>query len=136
MCARVQNNACVRFSLQTLKGNIVDFKTICMSISCQIEFCSNMALVIVHSISIEKRRHIMSEKTGIIGAEIDTTASVRLSAQGERFAIDCIALTMQAAVQGIDDVQFQKIATAAKRDCPLSKALSGVAEITLTAVLK
>lgn len=78
----------------------------------------------------------MSEKTGIIGAEIDTTASVRLSAQGERFAIDCIALTMQAAVQGIDDVQFQKIATAAKPDCPLSKALSGVAEITLTAVLK
>jgi uncharacterized OsmC-like protein len=136
MCARVQNNACVRFSLQTLKGNIVDFKTICMSISCQIEFCSNMALVIVHSISIEKRRHIMSEKTGIIGAEIDTTASVRLSAQGERFAIDRIALTMQAAVQGIDDVQFQKIATAAKPDCPLSKALSGVAEITLTAVLK
>jgi osmotically inducible protein OsmC len=76
------------------------------------------------------------EKAGIIGAEIDTTASVRLSAQGDGFAIDRIALTMQAAIQGIDDVQFQKIATAAKRDCPLSKALSSVAEITLKAVLK
>ena len=40
------------------------------------------------------------------------------------------------AVPGIDAGQFQQIAEAAKRGCPLSKALASVAEITLTATLK
>ncbi|MEA3110025.1 MAG: hypothetical protein QOI88_4630, partial [Gammaproteobacteria bacterium] len=31
---------------------------------------------------------------------------------------------------------FQKLAAAAKKDCPLSKALASVPEITLNAVLK
>jgi osmotically inducible protein OsmC len=38
---------------------------------------------------------------------------------------------MQATTPGVDDAKFQQIAAAAKRDCPLSKALAGVAEITL-----
>ena len=37
---------------------------------------------------------------------------------------------------GIDDARFQEIAQAAKRECPLSKALAGVAEITLQATLE
>ena len=65
--------------------------------------------------------------------DVDTTASVRLSKQGEGFVIDRIALTMQATVPGIDDAKFQEIAAAAKRDCPLSKALASVPEITLVA---
>jgi len=32
--------------------------------------------------------------------------------------------------------KFQEIASAAKRDCPLSKALAGVAEIMLKATLR
>jgi osmotically inducible protein OsmC len=56
---------------------------------------------------------------------------VRLSKPGEGFVIDHIALTMQATVPGIDDAKFQEIAAAAKRDCPLSKALASVPEITL-----
>jgi len=32
--------------------------------------------------------------------------------------------------------KFQEIANAAKRDCPLSKALAGVAEIMLKATLR
>ena len=68
--------------------------------------------------------------------DVDTTASVRLSKQGEGFAIDRIALTMQATVPGIDDATFQEIAAAAKRDCPLSKALASVPEITLVATLR
>ena len=67
---------------------------------------------------------------------IDTTASVRLSKQDDGFVIDRIALTMEAIVPGIDDAAFQEIAAAAKRDCPLSKALASVAEITLLATLK
>ena len=61
---------------------------------------------------------------------------MRLSKPGEGFVIDHIALTMQATVPGIDDAKFQEIAAAAKRDCPLSKALASVPEITLQATLR
>jgi len=39
-------------------------------------------------------------------------------------------------VAGIDEDTFQKIAAIAKQDCPPSKALASVPEITLTAVLR
>ena len=73
------------------------------------------------------------DKAGLATTDVDTTATVRLSKQGEGFAIDRIALTMQATVPGIDDAKFQEIASAAKRECPLSKALASVPEITLQA---
>ncbi len=76
------------------------------------------------------------DKAGLATTAVDTTASVRLSAQGDGFAIDRIALTMQATVPGIDDAKFQEIAAAAKKNCPLSKALAGVPEITLQATLR
>ena len=60
---------------------------------------------------------------------------MRLAPQGEGFVIDRIALTLKAVVPGIDEAQFQEIAQAAKRDCPLSKALASVAEISLQASL-
>ena len=76
------------------------------------------------------------DKAGIATGTIDTKAAVRLAKQGEGFVIDRIALTMEATVPGIDDAKFQEIAAAAKRDCPLSKALASVPEITLLATLK
>ena len=76
------------------------------------------------------------DKVGLATTDIDTQASVRLSRQGEDFVIDRIALTMQATVPGIDDAKFQQIAAAAKRNCPLSKALASVPEITLQATLR
>lgn len=76
------------------------------------------------------------DKAGFATSDVDTTASVRLSKEGEGFVIDRIALTMQATVPGIEEAAFQAIAAAAKRDCPLSKALASVAEITLLANLK
>lgn len=76
------------------------------------------------------------DKAGLATTAIDTKASVRLSKQGDGFVIDRIALTMVATVPGIDDVRFQEIAATAKRDCPLSKALASVPEITLKATLK
>lgn len=76
------------------------------------------------------------DQAGFATTNIDTTASVRLTKVGEGFVIDRIALSMQASVPGIDDVKFQAIAAAAKRDCPLSKALASVAEITLQATLR
>lgn len=76
------------------------------------------------------------DKAGLATTDIDTIARVRLTKQGEGFVIDRIALTLRATVPGIDDATFQEIAAAAKRDCPLSKALASVAEITLLATLK
>ena len=45
------------------------------------------------------------------------------------------ACLLKAVVPGIDEAQFQEIAQAAKRDCPLSNALACVAEISLQASL-
>lgn len=75
------------------------------------------------------------DKAGVATAHIDTQAKVRLSKQGDGFLIDRIALTMRASVPGIDEAKFQEIAATAKRDCPLSKALASVPEITLEATL-
>lgn len=75
------------------------------------------------------------DKAGFATTSVDTQASVRLAKKGDGFVIDRIALTMNAAVPGIKEAQFQEIALAAKRDCPLSKALASVPEITLVATL-
>lgn len=76
------------------------------------------------------------DKAGFATSSADTQAHVRLSAQGERFVIDRIALRLNAVVPGLDEARFQEIAASAKRDCPLSKALASVPEITLVATLE
>ncbi len=76
------------------------------------------------------------DKEGFATTAVDTSASVRLVKQGEGFAIDRIALTLEATVPGIDEAKFREIAEGAKRDCPLSKALASVPEITLHATLR
>lgn len=75
------------------------------------------------------------DKAGFATEEVDTQAAVRLMPQGEGFLIDRIVLTLKARVPGIDESKFQQIAKAAKRDCPLSKALASVPQIELTATL-
>lgn len=76
------------------------------------------------------------DKAGLETRSVDTQARVRLTRNGSGFVIDQIALRMQAQVPGIGEARFQEIAAAAKRDCPLSKALAGVPVITLEAVLR
>jgi osmotically inducible protein OsmC len=76
------------------------------------------------------------DAAGFATAAVDTQASVRLVAKGGGFSIDHIGLKLEASVPGIDEATFQKLAAAAKKDCPLSKALASVPEITLNAVLK
>ena len=46
-----------------------------------------------------------------------------------------IALTVRASVPGLDDAGFGEKAEGAKANCPVSKALAGVPEITLDAAL-
>jgi lipoyl-dependent peroxiredoxin len=75
------------------------------------------------------------DAAGFATASVDTQAAVRLVLKDGGFLIDHIALKLEAKVPGIDAATFQKIAAKAKQECPLSKALASVPEITLTAVL-
>ena len=73
-------------------------------------------------------------KAGHPPQSVRTTAKVHLEKQGEGFAIKRIDLDTAAVVPGLDDAAFQGHADAAKKGCPVSKALAGV-EIGLTARL-
>ncbi|MDB5827603.1 MAG: peroxiredoxin, OsmC subfamily [Variovorax sp.] len=75
------------------------------------------------------------EAEGLTAKSIDTKAAVRLGQDGTGFKINRIQLELEASIPGIDDARFQQIAAAAKAGCPLSKALTGVPEVTLKATL-
>jgi lipoyl-dependent peroxiredoxin len=66
---------------------------------------------------------------------VETNATVHIDAIEGGFEISRIELDTRASVPGIDDDEFQRIAEAAKKGCPVSKALGGVATIELKAVL-
>ena len=66
---------------------------------------------------------------------VETTAKVHLEKQDDGLAIPRIELTTRASVPGIDASQFDEIAEATSKACPVSKVLSG-AEITLDARLE
>lgn len=53
---------------------------------------------------------------------------------GDAFAITRIELDTEAEIPGIDEATFQRYASDAKQNCPVSKALSGT-EIRLNARL-
>lgn len=75
------------------------------------------------------------DRAGFATTAIDTKATVRLSKQGEGFVIDRIALELNATVPGLDEAKFQELALGAKKNCPVSKALAGVPDISLKATL-
>jgi osmotically inducible protein OsmC len=79
---------------------------------------------------------VSCEKAGITVGSIDTTATVRLAKEGEGFKIDRIALVMEATVPGLDQAKFDELAESSKKNCPVSKALAAVPEITLDAKLR
>ena len=66
---------------------------------------------------------------------VETEATVHIDKQGEGFAITRIDLRTRARVSGISDEQFQEIAEAAKKGCPVSQALAAVESIELDAQL-
>jgi lipoyl-dependent peroxiredoxin len=75
------------------------------------------------------------EKAGSPPKSIETEATVKLDKDGDGFTITSIALTTRADVPGIDAAKFEEVAQATKKACPVSKALAGVASITLAATL-
>jgi osmotically inducible protein OsmC len=79
---------------------------------------------------------VVCEKAGLNPTSIDTTATVRLAKEGEGWKIDRIALAMEATVPGLDQARFTELAETSKKNCPVSKALAAVPEITLDAKLR
>ncbi len=65
--------------------------------------------------------------------QLKTSATVTFE-PGE--GITKIALDVAGRVPGIDEGAFQQAADGAKQNCPVSKALTGVPEISLTARLE
>jgi len=76
------------------------------------------------------------DQAGFATESVDTKAAVRLVSKGGGFAIDRIALDLEATVPGLDEAKFRELAEGAKANCPVSKALGGVPEITLNARLR
>lgn len=72
-------------------------------------------------------------KAGTPPDELHTSATVTFQ-PGE--GITKIALTVEGSVPGLDDAAFQEAAKTAKENCPVSKALAAVPEITLDARLR
>jgi len=66
---------------------------------------------------------------------VKTDATVTLGIVDGAPTITSIALTTVGSVPGIDNDAFVAAAEDAKQNCPVSKALSGVPEITLEASL-
>jgi lipoyl-dependent peroxiredoxin len=72
-------------------------------------------------------------KGGTPPDELQTSATVTFQ-PGE--GITRIALTVEGSVPGLDEDGFRDAAQTAKENCPVSKALAAVPEITLEAKLR
>ena len=72
-------------------------------------------------------------KAGHAPEELKTSATVTFQ-PGE--GITKIVLDVAGTVPGMDPDEFQKAAETAKENCPVSKALAGVPEISLSARLE
>lgn len=66
---------------------------------------------------------------------IHTVAVVTLGRDDIGAVIKKIALTTEVKAPGVDDAKLQELAKKAKENCPLSRALASVHEITLDAKL-
>ena len=72
----------------------------------------------------------LAEK-GFTAEELKVAATVKLDKQGNGFAITGIDLVLEARVPGLPPAPLREVAEGAKRDCPVSKALSAT-PISLT----
>jgi len=71
---------------------------------------------------------------GLTAGRLETTAKVTLESEGAGFKISRSALTLKAAVPGVEKAKFEQIALGAKTGCPVSKLMT--AEVTLDLTLE
>ena len=88
-----------------------------------------------HAASISMALSAALERAGTPVESVQTDATVTLRLVDGAPTITKIALVTKGRVPGIDEAAFAKEAEAAKANCPVSKALAGVPEITLEASL-
>ena len=69
---------------------------------------------------------LVLEKAGYTVNRINTVAKVHIDKVGEGFKITTIELETEGAVPGIDEKTFREHAEEAKKNCPVSMALTGV----------
>ncbi|HEX2509082.1 MAG TPA: OsmC family protein [Microvirga sp.] len=69
------------------------------------------------------------QNAGVTPTELQTECAVTIVQEGGGFTISKSALTLRAAVPGIDRAKFEEAARAAEKNCPVSKVLN--AEITM-----
>lgn len=74
-------------------------------------------------------------KDGTPAASVRTDATVTLRLVDATPTITSVHLSTTGVVDGIDEATFVERAESAKVGCPVSRALAGVAEITLEATL-
>jgi lipoyl-dependent peroxiredoxin len=76
------------------------------------------------------------EKAGKPATRIQTDAACTLDMVSGTPTITKMALKVRGTVTGLDQAAFGKAAEEAKMGCPVSRALKGIAEITLDAKLE
>jgi len=74
-------------------------------------------------------------RAGFTPESINTTAKVQFTNASGKWTIDSIHLDTTAKVPGLDDAKFQEIAAGTKDNCPVSRALASVKDISVTAKL-
>ncbi len=78
----------------------------------------------------------MLSEAGAIPESVRTDARVTLRLLDGVPTITTIELTTVGRVPGLDEAAFQEQAAKAKLDCPVSRALASVPEVTLEATLE
>jgi osmotically inducible protein OsmC len=73
-------------------------------------------------------------KAGMTAQELRTTATVSMEKEGDGFTITAVHLDLVAKIPGASQEDFDKAATTAKENCPVSKLLN--ANITLSSRLE
>ena len=76
------------------------------------------------------------EKAGKPAARVETTAACTMDMVDGTPTISKMELKVRGKVSGLDQAAFQRAADEAKRSCPVSRALSGIPQITLDAKLE
>jgi osmotically inducible protein OsmC len=74
-------------------------------------------------------------RAGHSAESVETTATVHLDKQEQGFGITRIELETRARVPGVSEEEFQQAAEAAKKGCPVSRALAAVDSIEVRAEL-
>lgn len=75
-------------------------------------------------------------KNGTPATQLDVKAEVTFDNASGGWKVTSSKLTVSGDVPGIDDTAFQRLAEDAKENCPISQAIKGNVEVSISAVLR